>query len=659
MIKKGDTLIEVTLAVGIFSMVAIAIVAVMVGGTSNAQATLETTLAREEIDAQAEALRFIHAAYLADEESGEGKDPYTKLWKSIVSKAYKPNGSAKDAMFQQYTPTSCKDVYSNTEVLNHAFVINPRTLNGLTLTNQDKTLIPYSSSKFVQTSTYPRILYNSEDSSASVLKKAEGLYVIPIVDPKSTTIIGASSNKASAYFDFYIRSCWYGNGSETPSTISTVIRLFDPEGLPKDPADTHGSTIPTNTLDPTAPTEPVTPVTNALTVTFNANNGTDDQTYQTMEVGEQTTLDPNPFSKSGQVFVGWNTSSTATTAKYKDGADVIFVSDTQLFAVWAPAITISFRPNGGNGSMANQIAGKGISTQLNANSFTRSGYTFIGWSTSSSASSATYNDRAVVRFTNSTTLYAVWKRTVTVTFIDVDDNGRELGSYLQTVPLYEYANLKLNEFSRPGYSFEGWRTSRYTSNVRYENGERVYFSNNMTLYSTWKRYIQDFTLAQCQAEASSRYVELADKRDGKKYDVRYINGRCWMTSDLLYGSTIYGGHYYGYYYHGYYNPDDPGTDSACPAGWGIPNENDANSLENHVSAFNPSNRGFLVYYGGILPSEDGTFPYYMVTMNDGIRDAFYVTNRYYGGIHFANFSDFPYYSRFTDYAFPIRCIRNN
>ena len=32
MVKKGDTLIEVTLAVGIFSMVAIAIVAVMSGG---------------------------------------------------------------------------------------------------------------------------------------------------------------------------------------------------------------------------------------------------------------------------------------------------------------------------------------------------------------------------------------------------------------------------------------------------------------------------------------------------------------------------------------------------------------------------------------------------------------------------------------------------
>ena len=62
MIKKGDTLVEVTLAVGIFSMIAIAVVAVMSNGTSESQTALETTLAREEIDTQVEALRFIQAA---------------------------------------------------------------------------------------------------------------------------------------------------------------------------------------------------------------------------------------------------------------------------------------------------------------------------------------------------------------------------------------------------------------------------------------------------------------------------------------------------------------------------------------------------------------------------------------------------------------------
>ena len=53
MVKKGDTLVEVTLAIGIFSMIAIAVASVMSGGTASAQLALETTLAREEIDTQA------------------------------------------------------------------------------------------------------------------------------------------------------------------------------------------------------------------------------------------------------------------------------------------------------------------------------------------------------------------------------------------------------------------------------------------------------------------------------------------------------------------------------------------------------------------------------------------------------------------------------
>jgi hypothetical protein len=38
-----------------------------------------------------------------------------------------------------------------------------------------------------------------------------------------------AAKTASAYFDFYIRSCWYAPGANTPSTISTVIRLHNPD----------------------------------------------------------------------------------------------------------------------------------------------------------------------------------------------------------------------------------------------------------------------------------------------------------------------------------------------------------------------------------------------------------------------------------------------
>ena len=64
---------------------------------------------------------------------------------------------------------------------------------------------------------------------------AEGIYIIAIKDPNSTTIIGSEStdNKEAAYFDFYIRTCWYGTGDQNPSTISTVMRLYDPDAVKK------------------------------------------------------------------------------------------------------------------------------------------------------------------------------------------------------------------------------------------------------------------------------------------------------------------------------------------------------------------------------------------------------------------------------------------
>ena len=80
---KGDTLIEVTLAIGIFSMVAVAIVSVMNSSTSGAQTALESTLTREEIDAQAEALRFIQSSYIAKKDDTDGK--FAQLWKLITA----------------------------------------------------------------------------------------------------------------------------------------------------------------------------------------------------------------------------------------------------------------------------------------------------------------------------------------------------------------------------------------------------------------------------------------------------------------------------------------------------------------------------------------------------------------------------------------------
>ena len=64
-IFSGDSLIEVLLGITVFSAVSVGGIAIMNSGLNQAQRSLEITMARNEIDAQAEALRFIHNNYIA------------------------------------------------------------------------------------------------------------------------------------------------------------------------------------------------------------------------------------------------------------------------------------------------------------------------------------------------------------------------------------------------------------------------------------------------------------------------------------------------------------------------------------------------------------------------------------------------------------------
>jgi len=82
--------------------------------------------------------------------------------------------------------------------------------------------------------------------------------------------------------------------------------------------------------------------------------------------------------------------------------------------------TITYNANGGSGAPSDTTT-TGTSTSksitLSSTTPTRSGYTFLGWSTSSSATSASYSAGSSYTFNyGTTTLYAVWKAaTITVT----------------------------------------------------------------------------------------------------------------------------------------------------------------------------------------------------------------------------------------------------
>lgn len=72
----------------------------------------------------------------------------------------------------------------------------------------------------------------------------------------------------------------------------------------------------------------------------------------------------------------------------------------------APTKTVTFNANGGEGTMANQVAS--AATALTANSFTRSGYSFTGWNTLANGTGTAFAEAASFAFAVDQTLYAQW-----------------------------------------------------------------------------------------------------------------------------------------------------------------------------------------------------------------------------------------------------------
>ena len=145
------------------------------------------------------------------------------------------------------------------------------------------------------------------------------------------------------------------------------------------------------------------------TISYNANGGSGAPSSQTKKNGETLKLSSTKPTRTGYSFLGWSTSSSATSASYSAGGNFSSNANTTLYAVWRiNTYTISYNANGGSGAPSSQTKKNGETLKLSSTKPTRTGYSFLGWSTSSSATSATYNSSGSFTLNSNTTLYAVW-----------------------------------------------------------------------------------------------------------------------------------------------------------------------------------------------------------------------------------------------------------
>lgn len=190
---------------------------------------------------------------------------------------------------------------------------------------------------------------------------------------------------------------------------------------------------------------------NEYTVTFI--DGVNGKTIgaSTARYGKTATA-PTAPAHMGMTFTGWDADYSSIT------------SDTKITAIYRNnSYTIAFDGNSGSVSGVTQSMQMeyGTAKRLNANGFSRNGYTFVCWNTKADGTGTEYFDRQqVINLTDkdaaTVTLYAVWKiNRHTVTFIDGQD-----GSAISRVEVDHGSPADAPSFpSHTGYVPTGWKGS--------------------------------------------------------------------------------------------------------------------------------------------------------------------------------------------------------
>lgn len=172
--QRGDTIVEVMVAFAVFTLIAVGSVTVMNRGLALAQRSLEVTLVREQIDGQAELLRYV-------------RDTSSTEWGAI--KAHLAADGGDDCPIRGNLPAA-------------AFYMNVET-NGAV-----KSVGDIASRQFPVVDTYSWVTLGNSP-------RTQGLWIVPVR-------VGASNA-----YDMHIHACWDSVGSDQPVTLGTIVRLYD------------------------------------------------------------------------------------------------------------------------------------------------------------------------------------------------------------------------------------------------------------------------------------------------------------------------------------------------------------------------------------------------------------------------------------------------
>ena len=230
------------------------------------------------------------------------------------------------------------------------------------------------------------------------------------------------------------------------------------------------------------------------TLSYNANGGTGAPASDT-KTGTTSytfTISSTVPTWTGYDFLGWSTSSSATSASYQPGDPFTISTNTTLYAVWKKkTYTISYNANGGTNapgsqtktygetltlttskpSRANASAGSytvtfnansGSVTPTSASAARTTSYSFNNWNTAANGSGTSYASGANYTANAAATLYAQWTSSTTTAAVTLPSN-----------------------VSRTGYTFNGWYTASSGGTRVGGAGASYTPTGNVTLFAQW------------------------------------------------------------------------------------------------------------------------------------------------------------------------------
>lgn len=247
----GDTIVEAVVAIAIYSIVAVLALSSMSSGLSTAQRNLESTMSRTAIDSQSEALRYYYESYIAAKSGKKDDAYYGKIWEEIS-----PKGSDVDPVsLDNASERSCEKLIEtdrgNAED-GKIFALSGRGALSSTVGLDDETVYGFGNKKINQNNyinyqiigdisaapLYPRITYSTMDSSGNVdLDKTGAMDVLNSDGDSDGNRQSRVANTAEGVwifpkktnkgYDFFVRTCWNPVGSKSPSTFTSVVRLYN------------------------------------------------------------------------------------------------------------------------------------------------------------------------------------------------------------------------------------------------------------------------------------------------------------------------------------------------------------------------------------------------------------------------------------------------